>query len=199
MTRWAPAKRDVFDALATEILHNYGRGRAIVAIDGDDPRESGAFAEDLAAAMRDAGHDAFVAHLDDFQRPLADRAPFPATAEEHDYHHRYDYDTLRRVLIDPFKLGGSTGFVTAAFDASRDAPIEPRWRTGARDAILLVDGPFALRPELSRAWNNTIRLDTGEPARNAAYRAVRDVRAAATILVDNRDPEHPRRVFADAC
>ncbi|NQX11458.1 hypothetical protein HQQ80_07465 [Microbacteriaceae bacterium VKM Ac-2855] len=199
MTKWAPAKRDVLDALATEILHNYGRGRAIVAIDGDVAAESGAFADDLATSLRAAGHAAFAAHLDGFQRPSSEQTRHPATPDEHDYHHRYDYDTLRRVLIDPFKMGGSTGFVLAAFDAHRDAPIEPKWTTAPRDALLLVDGPFALRPELRGAWNNTIRLDSGEPAHNAAYRAAFDVRANATILVDNRDPEHPRRLFADAC
>lgn len=196
MTKWAPAKRDVLAELAGEILHNYGRGRAIVAIDGDDPVESGAFARDLAEAIHEAGHAALVAHLEDFLRPESERRTPPATDDEHEYHHRYDYDTLRRVLIDPFKLGGSAGFVLAAH---REQAIEPKWTTTARDAILLIDGPFALRPELKGRWNNTIRLDTGEPARNAAYRAAWDVRANATILVDNRDPEHPRRLFADAC
>ena len=32
-TRWAPEKRDVLRELATELLHNYGRGRALVAVD----------------------------------------------------------------------------------------------------------------------------------------------------------------------
>lgn len=196
MTKWAPAKRDVLAELAAEILHNYARGRVIVAIDGDTAVESAAFARDLAEALRETGHAAVVAHLDDFLRPAEERDSPPATADEHEYQHRYDYDTLRRVLIDPFKLGGSAGFVLAAH---RETPIEPKWTTTARDAILLVDGPFALRPELKGRWNNTIRLDTGEPARNAAYRAAWDVRANATILVDNRDSEHPRRLFADAC
>ena len=36
MTRWTPQKKDVLEALAADILHNYGRGRVIVAIDGVD-------------------------------------------------------------------------------------------------------------------------------------------------------------------
>ena len=36
MARWAPLRRDLIEALAEEILHNYGHGRVIVAIDGED-------------------------------------------------------------------------------------------------------------------------------------------------------------------
>ena len=46
-----------------------------------------------------------------------------------------------------------------------------RWRTAGRDAVLLVDGPFALRPELRGAWSTSIRLDTQEPPVDEAYRA----------------------------
>jgi uridine kinase len=52
---WAPAKKDVLDELAAEILHNYGAGRAVVAVDGVDAGRTTAFADDLADAMRDAG------------------------------------------------------------------------------------------------------------------------------------------------
>jgi uridine kinase len=199
MTKWAPQKVDVLDALAAEVLHNYGRGRVAVAIDGDDPAVSASFADDLAAALARAGHGAFVAHLSDFQRPRAEREDASVPEEQRAYRLRYDYELLRRVLLDPFKLGGSTGFVLAAFDAVRDEPRQPRWRTAGRDAVLLVDGEFALRPELRGAWNLSIRLDTQEPPVDAAYRASTDARRLAPVLVDIRDPEHPRRVFADSC
>ncbi|KQQ10687.1 hypothetical protein [Rathayibacter sp. Leaf296] len=199
MTKWAPQKADVLDALAAEVLHNYSRGRVAVAIDGDDPAVSSAFAEDLAAAVRRAGHGVFVAHLTDFQRPRAERDDVSIAAEERAYRLRYDYELLRRVLLDPFKLGGSTGFVLAAFDAVREEQRQPRWRTAGRDAVLLVDGEFALRPELRGTWNLSIRLDTQEPPVDAAYRATTDPRRLAPVLIDIRDPEHPRRVFADSC
>lgn len=199
MTKWAPQKADVLDALATEVLHNYGRGRVAVGIDGDDPAVSGAFALDFAEALRRAGHDAVVAHLGDFRRPRSEREDASLPEAQRAYLGAYDYELLRRVLLDPFKLGGSTGFVLAAYDSVRDEPRQARWRTAGRDAVLLVDGEFALRPELRGAWNVGIRLDTQEPPVDAAYRASTDPRRLAAILVDIRDPEHPRRLFADSC
>ncbi|MWV50362.1 hypothetical protein GRS96_13900 [Rathayibacter sp. VKM Ac-2803] len=199
MTQWAPQKADVLDALAAEVLHNYGRGRVAVGIDGDDPEISAAFALELAEAIRRAGHDAMVAHLTDFQRSRADREDADLPEAQRAYLGRYDYELLRRVLIGPFKMGGSTGFVLAGFDAVRDEPRQPKWRTAGRDAVLLVDGEFALRPEIRGAWNLSIRLDTQEPPVDEAYRASTDPRRLAPVLVDIRDPEHPRRVFADSC
>ncbi|SMH35006.1 uridine kinase [Rathayibacter oskolensis] len=199
MTKWAPQKADVLDALAAEVLHNYARGRVAVGIDADDPEVSAAFSADLADALRRAGHDAFTAHLVDFQRSRADREDAALPEAQRAYLGRYDYELLRRVLLDPFKLGGSTGFVLAGFDAVRDEARQPKWRTAGRDAVLLVDGEFALRPELRGAWNLSIRLDTQEPPVDAAYRASTDPRRLAPVLVDIRDPEHPRRIFADSC
>ncbi len=46
------------DQLAEEILHNYGHGRPVVAIEGFDPQVSAAFADDLAAAITAKGHAA---------------------------------------------------------------------------------------------------------------------------------------------
>ena len=54
---WAPAKKDVLDELAAEILHNYGAGRAVVAVDAADAATSSEFADDLAGALQDAGRN----------------------------------------------------------------------------------------------------------------------------------------------
>ena len=54
MTKWAPQKTDVLDALVAEILHNYSRARAAIAIDGIPGAGTEQFARDLAAAFADA-------------------------------------------------------------------------------------------------------------------------------------------------
>jgi hypothetical protein len=52
---WAPLKKDTLDALAAEILHNYGSGSALVAITATDEDTATAFARDLGASLEDAG------------------------------------------------------------------------------------------------------------------------------------------------
>ena len=41
----SPTRRDVITSLADEILHNYGRGRVIVGIDGLEGSGTTAFAD----------------------------------------------------------------------------------------------------------------------------------------------------------
>jgi uridine kinase len=80
------------------------------------------------------------------------------------------------------------------------------WQTAPRDATLIVDGIFLNRPELRALWNYSIWLDgPEEPATpraagaHALYQAEADPRARASAIVDNSDPEHPLRTFADSC
>lgn len=219
MARWAPERKDTLGALADEILHNYARGRVIIAVDGNDGAGTSDFADDLAEALRTKSHTAFRASVDGFQRPRADRYARGHGSAEGYYRDSFNYSVLRRVLVEPFRMGGSTAFVTAAFDTGRDAEIEPKWTTGPDDAILIIDGVFLNRPELRGLWNYSIWLDVprdlaGRHAQPQAgsddagerlsggqnlYWAEARPRTAAVAIIDNTDVEHPRRVFADSC
>lgn len=219
MTRWTPQKKDVLHALAREILHNYGKGRVLIAVDGVDGAGKTHFADDLAEAVRTKGHAAFRASIDGFHRPKSERYLKGKDSPEGFYRDSYDYSLFRRVLVEPFRLGGSTAFVPAAFDVARDTAVQPRWVTGPDDALLIVDGIFLHRPELRALWNYSIWLDVPPEIAEARlidrdgpngvgsrylegqklYLAEANPRAAATAIYDNSDFTQPRRVFADAC
>ena len=219
MTTWKPAKKDVLDALAVEIGSLYRSGRVVIAVDGMDGSGKTHFAADLALALTTAGHPVFQASIDDFYRSRAERHARGADSAEGYYRDSFDYSTFRRILIEPFRMGGSTAFVTAAFDFRRDSPIPAKWRSGPRDAILIVDGIFLNRPELSGLWNYSIWLDVDRDTveerlrhRDGAaphperyregqkmYIAEASPRTAASAIIDNSDWEQPRRLFADSC
>lgn len=209
------------ESLADELLHNYGRGRTMVAIDGPTAAGKSTFADDLAEAMRKKGHDVFRASIDDFLKPRALRYAQGRDSAKGRYEDAYDYSVFRRVLIEPFGMNGSTGFVTKAWDEHRDRQIEPKWQSGPVDAMLIVDGSYLLRPELRGLWNASIWLDAdaavraqrmldrdgiaADSARGERYLGAYKLyektkpREAATIIVDNTDPESPRRIFTDSC
>jgi uridine kinase len=185
--RWAPAKRDVLDALADDFLHNYAKGRTLLAVDG--PAATAPFADAFAERLGRGGHAVFRASIADFHGPRALRTEM--------YRDGYDYSLFRRTLVEPFKLGGSTGFQLAGFDAARDMPAESDWKTGPQDATLVVDGQFLNRPELRGLWNFSVWLQGADPV-DAEYLGD-DPAAAASAIMDDSDPAHPRRVFADSC
>ena len=222
MARWAPQRRVVIAATVDEILGNYRRGRIAIGVDGRTASGKSTFADDLAREFERRGHATARASLDDFLNPAEQRYRRGRHSAEGYYRDAYAYDVLRRVLIEPFRLGGSAAFVTAAYDKVRDVQLEPKWRTGPDDLFLVVDGGFLDRPELRGVWNYTIWLDADDEVRArrlkdrdgiepgselaARYEGAHDLyerdahpRQAAIAIIDNTDPEHPRRVFADAC
>jgi uridine kinase len=219
MAKWQPEKKDVLDALAAEIVALYVGGRVVVAIDGMDGAGKTHFADDLAVALTATGRSVFRASIDDFHRSQAERHDRGADSPTGYYRDSFDYSTFRRVLLEPFRMGGSTAFVTASFDHVRDLPVQSKWRTGPKDAILVLDGSFLNRPELVGLWNYSVWLDVprelaeqrmldrdGATENTERYRGAQDLylaeaspRTAASSIIDNRDFEHPRRVFADSC
>lgn len=228
--RWTPAlwptqRRDLLDSIADEFLHNYGKGRTLIAVDGIDGAGKTRFADEFAARLGRGGHAVFRASIDDFHKPRVARYAQGRDSAIGFYEDSYDYDLFRRVLVNPFKLGGSTGFVSAGFDVARDQPRQSQWLTGPQDATLVVDGLFLNRPALRGMWNYSIWLDvdadiaverlaamTDPPALGNApsdgdrylgaevfYLDDADPKAAASAVVDNNDLDHPRRVFSDSC
>jgi uridine kinase len=195
---------DFADALAAEIRHNYALGRVMVGVDGiEGTRE---FAAELSRAFIRGGMGAVHASLDDFQKPRSERLSRGVDSPEGYYFDRYDLSTLKRVLLEPFRFGGSAGFQLSSYDADRDIVRESRWLTADPDAVLVLDGPFLQRPGMRGLFNYTVYLEgTGfglpEQVRGAdeLYQAEAGPRFGASAIVEIADPEHPRRSFADSC
>ncbi|MFD1712888.1 hypothetical protein ACFSBZ_00240 [Amnibacterium flavum] len=169
MARWAAARADVIGEFADEILHNYRGGRAVVGVDGVPGAGQAAFADELASALRERGETAYRATAD------ADDDPTAAA--------------VRADAIEPFRAG------RPPFDDQGSA-------------ILVVDGTRLHSEQLLSAFAYTIWLALPESAETgprdlsdeqARYERQRAPRVRATSNVDNTDPEHPRRTFADSC
>jgi uridine kinase len=215
--RWVPLKADVLDALAAEILQHYSAGKAVVAIDGVDGAGKSRFADALADAIRRAGHEVFVASIDGFHRPRAERYAQGPDSAAGFYEDSYDYDALDSKLVTPFRAGEP--FATEVFDHQTDSVVESRQSASSPHSILIVEGIFLHRPELRGQWNYSIWLEVSDAERErrlvdrdgdrsiaarytegqAMYLRRANPRAAATAIYDNADVDHPRRVFADAC
>jgi uridine kinase len=212
-------KSEVIAALSDEILHNYGKGRAIVAVDGLDGAGTTVFADALAAQLG-VGHRAvFRASIDDFHQSRARRYARGRDSAEGFYRDSFDYPTFKRMLTEPFRTGWIGSFNLRAFDLKRDVPFQPVWSSGPQDAILIVDGIFLNRPELRGIWNYSIWLEVDRKvaakrmlARDGAagnakrytdgqklYLKEAKPRDAATAIIDNNDFDRPKRIFADSC
>ena len=174
LSRLAPARRELLKDLADELLAGARHGRLLIAVDGPTAAGTITFADQLALALRDGGATVFRASMDDFLLPRARRL------DDRPEHH-YDHRLFRRVLVDPFLMAGSTGFVLAGFDRERDVPFESDWQTAPADAIVVVDGAVESGIELGGIWYASIRLAS-------------EHHQGSTITIDDSDPDTPRRI-----
>jgi hypothetical protein len=180
--------------VADDLLARTGRGRVIAAIDGPVRSGKTQLGDDLADVLRERDLEVFRASVEDVHRSRVAQADYGPDTPARYYGYGIDESVLRRTLVEPFRMAGSTAFVTRAFDLVRDAWVEPKWRTGPADAILVLDGRFLLRERLRDLWDFAIAVE-GEPldaADRVAY-AASDPREVGEIVVDLADPEHPRR------
>jgi uridine kinase len=211
-------------ALRDDVRRRFAAGRVVVAVDGGDGAGKTTFADGWAEVFAEDGSTVFRASTCDFHRPRAERYVRGRRDPEGFYRDSFDYSTLRRVLLDPFRegwqTGATTGFQLAAFDLARDAPVEAAWVTAPKDAVLIIDGIFLHRPELRDVWDWSVWLESPLDVRfarmaqrdgsdpdpfardNERYRVGHDIylhdadpRGAASVVVDNTDPEHPVRVL----
>lgn len=209
--------------LRDEVRRQYRGGRVLVGVDGVDGAGKTVFADGLAEVFAEGGTTVFRSSIDGFHRPRSERYARGRRSPEGFYRDSFDYQTFRRVLIDPFREGWQTaatiGFQLAAFDLSRDAAVESAWVAAPRDAVLIVDGIFLHRPELRDLWDWSVWLevpfdvsyarmalrDGSDPDPHAPtnarylggqelYLKEADPRAAASVIVDNADLAHPFRV-----
>jgi uridine kinase len=196
-------RTDFLRTLAAEIMHNYGRGRTIVAVDGTDASGRADFADQLAEVLREDARHVFRASMRHFQRAGNEQDFSEPDPQLRLYRSGFDDSALRRVLVEPFRLGGSAGFVLKQRDPQSGEWIQPSWHTAPHDAVLILDGEFVNRPDVHDLWSYSVLLETtgtaAQTPAETAYLVEVSPRDVVTAVIDNTDPAAPLRRFLDRC
>jgi uridine kinase len=217
----APARSALLERLADLIAMCHRAHPVRVAVDGVDAAGKTSLADELVGPLTERGRTVVRASIDGFHRPRADRHRRGELSAEGYYHDSFDYPALRGSLLDPLGPAGTRRYRTATFDFRTDQPRTGPSALAPADAVLVVDGVFLLRPELSDAWDLRIFLDVPfwETLRRAVardralfgtaqavmeryrrrylpaqrhYLATVQPRRIAEVVIDNHDPATPR-------
>ncbi|MFE4588249.1 nucleoside/nucleotide kinase family protein [Streptomyces laurentii] len=139
-----------------------GAGRLLVGIDGFTAAGKTSLGHELAGRIAAVGRPVLRATLDDFKNPWKDRHLYDRESGEGYYRNAYDYEAVRRLLLEPCRSPAATSCVLCAIDpltqedhSARTSPLTP-------DAVLIVDGVFAFRPGIDAYWDFRIWLDVAE-------------------------------------
>jgi uridine kinase len=197
-------------------------GRVRVAVDGLTAAGKTSFGHELAAALRALGRPTLRASLDDFKHPWrhAREHGYDRLSGEGYYRNAHDHASIRDLLLGPAGLDGSGLVVLCAHDPLTGEDHRGAVAAAASDAVLVVDGVFAFRPEWDDLWDVRVWLDVDvehslrrgvardaqregvdETLRlhrdrygvaEAIYLAEADPVSRADVVVDNRDFAAPR-------
>ena len=187
----------------------------LVSVDGPDGAGKTTWADDLSAAPP-RGRPVVRASLDDFHHPRAHRHAEGRTGETV-WARGFDYEAVRRELLDPWRRGPGAPYRRRWHDLATDSYVDEVAASVPEQGVLVVDGVFAQRPELQGMWDLVVYVDASEPVRLTRM-AVRDgvpddpehpdqrryleaqqiyltrcrPRDRADVVVDNSDPATPR-------
>jgi uridine kinase len=222
---WPQAVNGARVPVVTEIVDRVlalGDRRMRVAVDGRTAAGKTTLGHELAWLLSRAGRPVFRASLDDFKRPWAERHLYDRESGEGYYRNAFDLDAIRRLLLEPADPSGDGLVALCSIDPITQVDHSETRVRMPEDGVLVVDGAFALRPELDRHWDLRIWVDIDreqsasrgvdrDAAREGAarseaifrerygpaedlYIAEADPRSRADVVVDNRCFDVPRLV-----
>jgi uridine kinase len=143
--------------VAERILALHGN-RPRVGIDGLTASGKTSFGHELAEQIAQAGRPVLRASLDDFKKPWRDRHLYDRESGEGYYRNAFDYPRVRALLLEPFGPNGSGECALCAIDPLTQLDHSSVLTAVDDDAVLIVDGVFAFRPELDGYWDFRIWL-----------------------------------------
>ncbi|MCC9307616.1 uridine kinase [Kitasatospora sp. RB6PN24] len=135
-----------------------GQGRLMVGIDGFTAAGKTSFGHELAEWISTAGRPVLRATLDDFKKPWKDRHLYDRESGEGYYRNAYDYDAVKRLLLGPCRSPEATSCVLCSIDPLTQKDHSSDRTSLASDAVLIVDGVFAFRPEINEYWDFRVWL-----------------------------------------
>jgi uridine kinase len=153
----SPERAAVLERVAARILRA-GVGRLRVAIDGPTAAGKTSFGDELAERISGSGRPVLRATLDDFKKPWRDRHLYDRESGEGYYRNAFDYAAVTRLLLEPAGPAGSGDCALCSIDPLTQVDHSAVITRAARDAVLIVDGVFAFRPEIDDHWDLRIWL-----------------------------------------
>lgn len=124
-----------------------------VAVDGRTAAGKTSFADELASALKSYGREVIRASIDDFHQPAAIRHRQGRYSPDGYYEDARDLRAFSEKLLQPCGPGGDRCITTRYFDLARDCLFRDEPREAPEDAILIIDGTFLQRQELSHLWD----------------------------------------------
>lgn len=159
---WPPtitAERSPLLGHIADRIQALGDRRALVAVDGRTAAGKTTLGHELAWLLSDAGRVVLRASLDDFKRPWAEAHRYNRVSGEGYYRNAFDLEAIRDLLLEPAHPTGTGLAALCSIDPITQINHSDTRVAMPNNGVLIVDGVFALRPELNYHWDLRIWID----------------------------------------
>ncbi len=178
-----------------------------VALDGAPATAPDAWAESLAAAIRETGRTALHVRTADFLRPASLRLEFGRSNPDSYYDGWFDLKALTREVLEPLAPGGSGRVLPTFWDPIKDRNTRSGYAELPAGSVLVLSGPLLLGAGLP--FDLEVHLEMSAPALArrtppedswtlpAFARYAEEVGPAsfADVVIRVNDPAHPALVI----
>ena len=145
----------------SEVILDYRKESPIlVGIDGVDASGKTTLADNLAAFFKPSKRQIIRASIDGFHNPRAVRYKQGKESPAGYYQDSFNNQLIIEKLLKPLS-DGNLNFIERVFDYRIDKEVIIPAEKAEKDAILIMDGIFLFRPELTGYWDIKIYLDVG--------------------------------------
>ena len=218
----SPERVRILERIA-ETIESLGDHRLRVAIDGLTASGKTSLGHELARELNARGRPVARASLDDFKRPWSERHLYDRESGEGYYRNAFDREAACKLLLDPSGPKANGIVALCSIDPITQVDHSAAKTAMPPNGVLVVDGVFALRPEINAYWDLRIWVEIdaelsvrrgterdtdleGDPLEAEAlhrdrylvgellYIAEVDPRLFVDIVVDNTDFDRPRLV-----
>jgi uridine kinase len=121
-----------------------------------------ALKREIVAAKLAPGYPVIRTSIDGFHCPKSQRYARGRYSAEGYYYDARDLPAVMQLLLVPLGPNGDRLYRTQSFDLENDEPVEQEPQLAPANGILVVDGTFLQRPELSDGWDITIFVKASE-------------------------------------
>lgn len=180
---------------------NLGRP-ARIAIDGKSCSGKTRLADELVDPVRAHGRPVIRATIDGFHNPPEIRHRQGGTSPRGYYEDSFDLEAVKTCVLLPLGPGGDRSYQPARYDFRDESVVDATWQVAAADAVLIFEGVFLHRPELTPHWDFTIYVeaDTELTLKRAKVRDRERLGSVAIVEQKYRDRYIPgQQIYRDEC
>jgi len=150
-----------YDYISESILKLPATSPRLGAISGKDASGKTVMADLLSEYLKNKTNRQIIRiSADDFMNQRSIRRTITASEGESCYKYTFDFDSLKKYVLEPLQPDGSYIHKTKVFDQPTDRQILSDDNKANNDAIVILDGVFLFKSDLVGYWDLKILLET---------------------------------------